>query len=140
MSLACAAIYVRCLRRNGKYSCQLIFARSKLLPENITQPRAELIAAYLNTHTGEVVRRSLSKYHEYSTKLTDSKITLSWINNMDIPLKPWVRNRVIEITRFTDSNSWMHVSGDNMVADLGTRRYATIDDILPNSKCDVELP
>lgn len=37
-SLACAAIYARFLRKNGSYSCQLVFARSKLIPEGMTQP------------------------------------------------------------------------------------------------------
>ena len=35
-SIACAAIYVRFPRRNGDYSCQLIFARSKLLRDKPT--------------------------------------------------------------------------------------------------------
>ena len=107
---------------------------------NPTQPRAELSAAYLNTHTGEVVRRSLGKYHKYSTQLTDSRITLSWINNKDIPLKQWVRNRVIEICRFTDSSSWRHVRSEDMVADIGTRREAAVKDFLPDSVWDISLP
>ena len=43
--IACTAVYARYLRKAGDYSCQLVFARSKLLPEGITQPRAELVAA-----------------------------------------------------------------------------------------------
>ena len=54
-SAVCSAIYVRLLRSNGKYSCQLLFARSKLVQENITIPRAELIAALLNANTGHIV-------------------------------------------------------------------------------------
>ena len=45
--MACSAIYVRFRRRNGLYSCQLIFARSKIVPDNMTLPRAELFAATL---------------------------------------------------------------------------------------------
>lgn len=47
-SIACAVIYGRILRQNNKYSYQLL-----------SQPRAQLFAAVLNAHTGEVVRRSL---------------------------------------------------------------------------------
>ena len=119
-NVACAAIYVRFLRKCRSYSCELIFARTKLLIEGITQPRAELTAAVLNTHTGEVVRRALSKYHKQSTMLTDSKIVLCWINNMNIALKQWTRCRVVEIHRFTDPNSWLLVKSGDMVADLGT--------------------
>ena len=74
-----------------------LFSRSKLVPDSMSQPRAELFAAVLNAHTGEVVKRSLGKYHQSSTKLTDSQIALHWISNSDKPLKQWVRNRVIEI-------------------------------------------
>ena len=46
--LVCVAIYARFLRKCGKYSCQLIFSRSKLVPDGMTIPRAELLAANMN--------------------------------------------------------------------------------------------
>ena len=54
--MACVSIYARFLRRNGTYSCQLVFSRSKVVPDGLSQPRAELLAATLNTHTSETVR------------------------------------------------------------------------------------
>ena len=33
-----------------------MFSRSKVVPDGLSQPRAELLAATLNTHTGETVR------------------------------------------------------------------------------------
>ena len=68
-SLICVAIYARYKRRNGEYSCQLILSRSRIVPKGMSQPRAELYAALLNAHTGEIVRRSLSKWHKSSSKL-----------------------------------------------------------------------
>ena len=62
-SLACVAVYARMKRHNGTYSCQLVLSRSKLIPKNMSQPRAELYAALLNAHTGEEVRRSFYKWH-----------------------------------------------------------------------------
>ena len=47
-SVVCSAVYVRFKRKNGSYSCQLIFSRSKLVPEGMSLPRAELLAANLN--------------------------------------------------------------------------------------------
>ena len=88
----------------------------------MSQPRAELFAAVLNAHTGEVVKRSLGKYHQNSKKLTDSQIALHWISNSDKPLKQWVRNRVIEIRRFTIPEQWKYVQSKDMIADLGTRK------------------
>ena len=63
-SIACVAIYARLKRQNGEFSCQLVFARSKLIEEGTTQPRAELIVAMLDAHTGEVVRRAFGKFHK----------------------------------------------------------------------------
>ena len=138
--IACATIYVRYQRKDGSYSCELVFARSKILPDGTTQPRAEMVAALLNTHTGEVVRRALSKYHKYSTKLTDSKIVLCWISNKDIPLKSWVRNRIVEVHRFTVLVNWLLVKSADMIADLGTRRGASLEDVLPGSMYDLGFP
>ena len=45
--LACAAIYVRFKKKDGTFSYQLVFARSKIVPDGMTLPRAELFAAYL---------------------------------------------------------------------------------------------
>ena len=86
-SLICSAIYARFLRKDGSYSCQLIFSRSKLVPEGMTLPRAELLAAHLNASTGHVVKLSLGDLHKDCVKLTDSQIALNWISNTRNPLK-----------------------------------------------------
>ncbi|MEM7375585.1 MAG: hypothetical protein AAF587_43730 [Bacteroidota bacterium] len=90
-SLVCVAIYARFKRKFGN-SCQLVFSRSRLVPDDMTLPRAELYAATLNAHTGEVVRRSFTKHHKSSLKLSDSQITLFWINGDHKQLKPYVKN------------------------------------------------
>ena len=131
--IACVAIYVRIHRKCGEYSCQLIFARSKLVPDGMTTPRAELFAANINAHTGEVVRRALRKFHKSSLKLTDSQVTLHWLHNQELPLKQWVSNRVVEILRFTDTMNWMYVQGKDMPADIGTRKGATLCDVSDGS-------
>ncbi len=131
--IACIAIYARFKRRNGEYSCQLVFSRSKLIPDGTTQPRAELIAAMLNSHTGEVVKRSFGKYHNSSIKLGDNQIVLHWIYNNEKALKVWVRTRVIEILRFTLREHWYFVDSENLIADLGTRKGAKLSDVDINS-------
>ena len=131
--LACAAIYARFKRKSGNYSCQLIFSRSKLIPQGMSQPRAELFAATLNAHTGEIVKRSLQTYHKSSVKLTDSQIVLHWLHNENKQLKQWTRNRVIEIHRFADKSLWRYISSTDMIADIGTRRGATLKDISAES-------
>lgn len=131
-SLICAAIYGRFKRKHGEYSCQLMFSRSNLVPDNITMPRAELLAAVLNSRTGHIVKRSLGKNFSECIKLTDSQIVLHWIHNTKLTLKQWVRNRVIEINRLDNSKKWMYINSSNMVADIGTRKGARIQDISEN--------
>ena len=132
-SLVCVAIYARILRKSGEYSCLLVFSRSKLIPAGMTIPRAELFAANVNAHTGEIVKRSFGKLHKKCSKLTDSQVTLHWINNQELPLKQWPRNRIVEILRFTEANQWKYVKSTDMPADLGTRKGATLSDVDINS-------
>ena len=104
--IACIGIHAIFKRKDGSYSCQLVFARSRLIPTKMTQPRAELYAALINTHTGEVVGRAFGQHHTKAFKFTDSQIVLHWIRNEIRPLKQWVRNRIIEIQRFTSPDQW----------------------------------
>ena len=55
-------------------------------------------------------------------KLEHSQVVVHWLSNHGKAVKQWVRNRVTEILRFTDSSEWFFVSSHNMIADLGTRR------------------
>ena len=118
--IACAAIYAGFFRRNESYSCQLISWRSKIITDGLSQSRAELLAATMNAHTGEIVRRSLQSNHKGNLKLTDSQMVVHWINNIKKPPKQWFRNRVVEIVKFTEPSERMFVSSQGRLADLGT--------------------
>ena len=121
-SIACVAIYARFKRRSGCYSCQLVLSSLRLIPQGMSQPRAELFAAVLNTHSGKIVAKAFYKHHQRSFKLTDSQVTLYWISNEERPLKQWVRNRVVEIRRYTVPSDWSYINTKNMIADKGTRK------------------
>lgn len=127
--MVCVVVYARFLRRNGKYSCQMTLSRTRVVPKDLSQPRSELYAALICSHTGEIVRRSLGKWHKTSIKLTDSQIVLHWIDNEEKPLKQWVRNRVVEIKRFSPKHQWFYINTTNMIADIGTRKGATLNDV-----------
>ena len=119
--IACIGIHAIFKRKDGSYSCQLVFARCRLIPTIMTQPRAELYAVLINTHAGEVVRGAFGQYHKNAFKFTDSQIVLHWISNENRSLKQWVRNKIIKIKRFTDPDQWRYIRTSNMIADLGTR-------------------
>ena len=130
--LICVAIYIRYKLRDGGHSCQLIFARTKII-HDISTPRAELAAALLNASTGHVVLVSLKGMVKKRWKLTDSQVALHWVNCTKNALKMWVRNRVTEIVRLSDRTRWFYVASENMIADIGTRKGATIEDVGPDS-------
>ena len=131
--LACVAIYGRFRLKSGSFSCQLLFAKSKLIPSGTTQPRAELIAAGLNASGGHTVYLALRDFIVSRLHLKDSQIVLFWITNTKLQMKKWVRNRVIEIIRLTCRDRWFHIDGKNMTADLSTRKGVTLDDISEDS-------
>ena len=132
-NLACSAIYARFLRKDGTYSCQLIFSRTKII-HNMTIPRGELTAAVLNASTGHVVRTSLKDFHKSSVHVTDSQVALMWINSTKTVLKPFVRHRVGEAKRLTVSEKWYYTESENNIADLGTRRGVKIEQVGPDSE------
>ena len=78
--MICVAIHVRFKLKSGGHSCQLLFARTKTVPKDMTQPRAELLAASLNASTGHVIKTALGDRHANCIKLTDSQVALFWIN------------------------------------------------------------
>ena len=52
-------VCVRFLSKCGKFSCQLLFGKSLRAQP---QPRAEMYAAVVNTHCGQVVKSALIKH------------------------------------------------------------------------------
>ena len=119
------------MKKDGTFLCQLVFSRPKIIPDGLSQPIAELFAAIINVHTGEIVRRSLQS--KGRVKLTNTQVVLHWINNHDKPIKQWVRNRVVEINRYIELSEWMYVSSKDMIADLGTPQVDDINLVGPES-------
>ena len=138
--LICAAIYARFELRDGTYSCQLVFSRTKIVPEGTTTPRAELMAAALNAATGLTVQKAFGKFHKRHLKLTDSMVAFHWISSPRAVLKTLVRGLVIEIRRLTDLEDWRHIDGSNMPADLGTRKGVKVEDVSEDSPWCKGLP
>ena len=62
--LICAAVYARFECKDNTYACQLVFARSKVVPEDTSIPRAEVKALSTLASTGFVVQRAFGKYHK----------------------------------------------------------------------------
>ena len=113
---------------------------TKIVPEGMTLPRAELMAAILNVHITEVVRRALHDRIVDKLLVMDSEIALHWMNSETKQLKPWVRNRVIEGNRFSAAENRFHIKSDLNTADIGTRKGVTLDDVSPGSEWESGKP
>ena len=88
----------------------------------------------MNARTGHVVKTAFGEHHIKSWKITDSQVALHWIGCTRSKLKMWVRNRVIEINRLTNVGDWCYVESRNMIADVGTRKGMTLEEVGPDSE------
>ena len=131
--MACACCYIRFKRQDNSYSCQLLLAKTKLVPEDTTLPRAELFAATLNIHVSQTIKRSLNNTILDHLLVLDSEIVLYWLSSFTKQLKPYVRNRVIEVLRFSTPELWYWLESESNPADIGTRGGVSIDDCGPAS-------
>lgn len=117
-----AAVYVR-VRNRETVSVNLIASKSRVAPvKRVSLPRLELlgalIAARLGTEVKKVLdRKGLSNIFFWS----DSKVTLYWIKGSYRKWKSFVQNRVNEIQKLTDPDSWSYCSTKDNPADLLTR-------------------
>ena len=130
--MVCVGIYARFRQPHGKYSCQLIFGRSKVVPKDMSVTRAELLASSVNAATSHVVKKSLGDRVVKCWMLTDSQVALHWIHSTKSKLKMWVRNRVIEINRLVEQESWRYVESKQNISDVGTRKGASLDCVTPD--------
>lgn len=88
-----------------------------------TIPRLELLGNLLLSRLMNSVENSLSKVVEISGKYfwTDSQITLAWITSPNKEYKVFVENRVQEIRKYTNIESWFYCETAKNPADLLTR-------------------
>lgn len=80
----------------------------------------------MNANTVEIVKRLVQSNHNKKLNLTNSQDVLNWTGKIQKTFRRWVRNRVVEIFRFTESSGWMFVCSQDLIAYLGTQR---VDDL-----------
>ena len=130
--LAAAAVYARTELEDGIYDCNLIIAKTKLV-KKASIPRAELRAATLAASLAHVVKQNLGHCIRDEIYVTDSTITLFWLNQDQRPLQMSIRNSVIEVQRLSDVRCWFHIPGPQNPADIPTR-YVTVKEIIGSSE------
>ncbi|KAL1446606.1 hypothetical protein WDU94_015601 [Cyamophila willieti] len=111
-----AAVYLRCV--NGSdISCNLVFAKIRISPKNITLPRLELMGALVAYRCLLYVIKSLHRAVSKVFLWSDSTCVLHWIHTRKI-LPVFVKNRVNEIRSGEIDTNFKYIRTHQNPADL----------------------
>ena len=117
----CGSVYIRADNSEGRITCHLLVAKTKVAPiKRTTIPKLELCGALLLSK----LIRSLDANYLFKFELfmwTDSSIVLGWLQRSPNTLKTFVANRVAQILDITSTNQWKHIKTEDNPADMGTR-------------------
>ncbi|XP_035207708.1 uncharacterized protein LOC118182471 [Stegodyphus dumicola] len=112
-----AAVYVK------SFTCQ-----------KVSLPRLELLGALIAARLGTEVKKVLDRKGSSNIFFwSDSKVTLYWIKGSSRRWKSFVQNRVDEIQKLTNPDSWFYCSTKDNPADLLTRGVSA-SSLVNNSK------
>ena len=126
--------YIRAVDVQGRVSCRLLIAKSRLAPmKPMTIPRLELQAAALAVKMDELIGGELNIPLQQSVFWTDSMVVLQYINNVDKRFHTFVANRISVIRERTTLLQWRHVNSASNPADDASRGLK-VDDLLINTR------
>jgi hypothetical protein len=116
----CAAIYVVSYRGEIPFDRNLLVAKSRVAPKNLSIPRLELVAAHTLAKLQNNVKNALKSSPIASLhNWVDSVTVLYWLSDRG-EWSTFVRNRVKKIRELT-SATWKYVPTTENPSDIGTR-------------------
>ncbi|XP_035207028.1 uncharacterized protein LOC118181903 [Stegodyphus dumicola] len=129
-----AAVYVK-VQNEEKISVNLLASKSRVSPvKKVSLPRLELLGALIAARLGTEVKKVLDRKDSSNIFFwSDSKVTLYWIKGSSRRWKSFVQNRVDEIQKLTNPDSWFYCSTKDNPADLLTRGVSS-SSLVNNSK------
>ncbi|XP_035214425.1 uncharacterized protein LOC118188168 [Stegodyphus dumicola] len=129
-----AAVYVK-VQNQEKISVNLLASKSRVSPvKKVSLPRLELLGALIAARLGTEVKKVLDRKGSSNIFFwSDSKVTLYWIKGSSRRWKSFVQNRVDEIQKLTNPDSWFYCSTKDNPADLLTRGVSA-SSLVNNSK------
>jgi hypothetical protein len=114
-----AAVFIRS-HHNNEVKVHLVQAKARVAPPRATIPRLELLGCLIAARLTKSVKEALSMEDVTTYYWTDSTTALTWIKRND-QWGTFVGNRVREIIKTTEADSWRHVPGKMNPADLPSR-------------------
>jgi len=119
-----AVAYARLQPENGTPYTILLASKTRVAPlpkKKVTLPRLELLSSLLAIRLGEKIRTSLQIESWRTVYWSDSLVTLGWIRGDPNRWRPFVRNQVQSIRKFSNTEWWRHCPGLENPADLASR-------------------
>ena len=114
----CAAIYVLITYSDGNTEQNLLVAKSRIAPKDVSIPRLELVAAHMLAKLMNHVQKTLCITSEVDL-WSDSMTTLYWLASKGT-WSQYVRNRVKAIRELGEWR-WHYIPTNENPSDLGTR-------------------
>ena len=106
----------RFLRKNGKFSCQLLIGRSLIGNINSTIPKEELEVLMMACNLSMIVRMALDDWMDSHIEFGDSSIALCWTTSEKKRLSLYHRNRCAQIRRATEVTNLYHYTTDEWLS------------------------
>ena len=118
-------VYIKYITQSGNIGVSLITSKSRIVPKKkkFTIPRLELLGNYI------LSRLTVSVLSAFSNEIiidnvycwSDLQISLAWIKAVDKEFRVFVQNRVVDIRRNVNPNSWFYCRTYDNPADIITR-------------------
>ena len=119
------ATYLRQVNESGEVNIAFLFGQARMAPlQPTTIPRLELCGAVLSSQAVKKLLKELSLPIHEVVFYTDSKVTLSYIQNDSRRYYVYVANRAQIIRNVSDPSQWRYINTALNPADLATRGIA----------------
>ena len=115
-------IYLRAVDTKGDVHVSLVIAKTKVAPlKRLSIPRLELCSTGLLFKLLSHVAGTLVIPSQNIHAWTDSHVVLGWLRSNPRRFKPFVGNRIAEMSEVMPVGCWHHVSGIDNPADCASR-------------------